>query len=136
MAQNTPKILMKKIISLCLAILTCSAVAALTPAGLRCDYAADPLGVDSPAPRLFWKLPEGGREARQSAYQILAASSEKNLAQDNGDLWDSGKIVSDETIQIPYSGKNLVSAQQVFWKIRTWDAADAWGTEDGVRAGG
>jgi hypothetical protein len=58
---------------------------------------------------------------RQIAYQILAASSEKNLAHDNGDLWDSGKISSDETIQIPYAGAALKSSQQVFWKVRVWD---------------
>jgi alpha-L-rhamnosidase len=114
---------MKKILSLCLVALACSAMAGLAPTDLRCDYATDPLGVDSPAPRLFWKLTDVERGARQSAYEILAASSEKNLAHDQGDLWADGKIPSDETIQIPYAGKAPGSFQPVFWKVRVWDAA-------------
>jgi alpha-L-rhamnosidase len=98
------------------------AMAGLTPVDLRCDYAVNPLGVDSPSPRLFWELESGTRGQSQSAYQILVASSGKNLAKDDGDLWDSGKVSSDETIQIPYGGKELKSSQQVFWKVRTWDA--------------
>jgi hypothetical protein len=95
--------------------------ATTTVADLRCDYAVNPLGVDSANPRLFWKLASGARGQRQTAYQILAASSEKNLARGTGDLWDSGKVDSAETIQIPYSGAVLKSSQQVFWKVRAWD---------------
>ena len=95
--------------------------ATTTVADLRCDYAVNPLGVDSPNPRLFWKLESNERGERQTAYQILAASSEKNLARGTGDLWDSGKVSSDETIQIPYAGAALKSLQQVFWKVRAWD---------------
>ncbi|HEV2696165.1 MAG TPA: family 78 glycoside hydrolase catalytic domain, partial [Verrucomicrobiae bacterium] len=65
----------------------------------------------------------------QTAYEILAASSQKKLAQDEGDLWAGEKTMSDETIQIPYAGKTLSSAGQVFWKVRVWDAAgkvSAW----------
>ncbi|MBW8864188.1 MAG: family 78 glycoside hydrolase catalytic domain, partial [Verrucomicrobia bacterium] len=120
---------MKKIIALCLATLACTACAALTPTDLRCDYAINPLGVDSTGPRLFWKLAGGSQGAKQLAYEILAAASEKNLAHDTGDLWTSGKITSDETIQIPYAGKKLNSSQQVFWKVRVWDGdgkVSAW----------
>ncbi|HEY5346307.1 MAG TPA: family 78 glycoside hydrolase catalytic domain, partial [Verrucomicrobiae bacterium] len=61
------------------------------------------------------------KEQMQTAYQILAASSEENLAADNGNLWDSGKVNSDETIQIPFPGGKLKSAEQVFWKVCVWD---------------
>ncbi len=104
-------------------------LATVTVGDLRCDYAVNPLGVDSPRPRLFWKLESWERSQRQTAYQVLAASSAKNLAADNGDLWDSGKVVSGETIQIPYGGRELKSSQQVFWKVRAWDAGgkvSAW----------
>jgi alpha-L-rhamnosidase len=97
------------------------AFAATSAADLRCDYAVNPLGVDSANPRLFWKLESHVRGQRQTAYQILVASSGKNLAHDNGDLWDSGKVSSDETIQISYAGAALKSSQQVFWKVRVWD---------------
>jgi len=95
---------------------------ALTPIDLRCDYAVNPLGVDSPNPRLFWNFAGDERGQKQTAYEILAASTENNLSRDDGDLWDSGKVNSDESIQIPYAGKPLNSSEQVFWKIRVWDA--------------
>ena len=114
------------VLFLCMAA---AAFAKTTVADLRCDYAVNPLGVDPANPRLFWKMESSVRGQRQTAYQILAASSEKYLAQDNSDLWDSGKVDSDETIQIQYAGKELESSRQVFWKVRVWDkdgTVSAW----------
>ena len=88
---------------------------------LRCEYVSNPLGVDVATPRLFWKLESTARNQRQTAYRILAASTAETLANDRGDLWDTGKVASDETIQIPYRGKRPESSQQVFWKVRVWD---------------
>jgi alpha-L-rhamnosidase len=93
----------------------------LTVTDLRCEYVSNPLGVDVAAPRLFWKLESSTRDQRQTAYQILVASAAETLAKDVGDLWDSGEVTSDETIQIPYQGKPLKSSQQVFWKVHVWD---------------
>jgi alpha-L-rhamnosidase len=95
--------------------------AGLTPVDLRCDYSANLLGVDSTVPRLFWKLESKATGARQTAYQIVAATSARNLSAASSDLWDSGKIDSDESLQIPYAGKKPESFQQVFWKVRVWD---------------
>ncbi|MGH7953705.1 MAG: family 78 glycoside hydrolase catalytic domain [Limisphaerales bacterium] len=113
---------MKKYIALFMLALAVKTSAALTPTDLCCDYAVNPLGVDSQTPRLFWKLKSDARGQRQIAYEILVCSSAKWLAQNDGDLWNSGKIESSETIQIPYTGKKLNSSQQVFWKVRVWDA--------------
>lgn len=103
---------------------------ALSAAGLRveqlrCEYLDGPLGIDTPQPRLSWILtaPAEPRGARQSAYQILVASSAAALHQDQADLWDSGKVASDATNQLRYAGKPLASRQQAFWKVRVWDPA-------------
>jgi alpha-L-rhamnosidase len=56
-------------------------------------------GVDSSPPRLFWKLESDERGQLQTAYEILAASSAEILAQDKGDLWDSGRVKSGETFK-------------------------------------
>jgi hypothetical protein len=101
----------------------------LTPTDLRCEYAVNPMGVDALHPRLFWKLESQGRDERQTAYQILAASSTQLLTQDKGDLWDSRRVSSDESIHIAYAGKPLKSSQQILWKVRAWDVrgqASAW----------
>jgi hypothetical protein len=95
-----------------------SASAALTPVDLRCDYAVNPLGVDSPHPRLSWKLAGGARGQRQTAYEIFTAASAKALAQNEGR--SSGRVDSDETIQIPFTGENLKTSEQIFWKVRVW----------------
>ena len=103
--------------------------AALSAADLRCDYAVNPLGVDSPNPRLFWTVADKERGQKQTAWQILAASSPALLNQDKGDLWNSGRIDSDDTIQIPYAGQPLKSSQEVFWKVKVWDVngkASTW----------
>lgn len=102
--------------------LALSASGTLLPTKLRCEYAVNPLGVDAAHPRLFWVLESRERGQRQTAYEIIAATSEKILAGDRGDLWDSGIVKSDETIQIPYVGRGLKSSEQVFWKVRVWDA--------------
>ena len=95
--------------------------AAVTAGNLRCEYLADPLGIDAGSPRLSWILASSHRGETQTAYQILVASSEKLLKTDAGDLWDSGKVVSDATAQVAYAGWPLVSRQRCFWKVRAWD---------------
>jgi alpha-L-rhamnosidase len=112
-----------------LALIPALAPAALSVANLRCDYAVNPPGVDSTNPRLFWTVESKERGQKQTACQILVASSPARLKQGQGDLWDSGKMASAETIQIPYAGRPLQSWQQVFWKVRAWDAngkVSAW----------
>jgi hypothetical protein len=88
---------------------------------LRCEYARNPVGIDSPAPRLFWQLTSETRGQRQTAYQVLVASSAGLLARHQGDLWDSGKVPSDTSTHVLYAGKPLRSSQTVLWKVRVWD---------------
>jgi alpha-L-rhamnosidase len=107
------------------------AVSDLRPVGLRCEYLVNPLGIDTPRPRLEWVLesPPNERGRKQTAYQILVAASEAALRAGRGDLWDSGRIDSHRSIQIPYAGNPLQSRQQCWWKVRVWDehgAPSAW----------
>jgi alpha-L-rhamnosidase len=101
--------------------------ASMLPAELQCEYRVEPLGVDSPGPRLGWVLRPVDPAARgltQTAYRILVASSPELLGKDRGDLWDSGKVASDRTNAVAYAGKPLRSNQAVVWKVRVWDGAD------------
>lgn len=93
----------------------------LRPADLRCEYRREPLGVDVPQPRLFWKLESPNRGQLQTAWQIQVASSSRALEKGQADCWDSGKVISAETTHIVYAGKPLKSSQVLFWKIRVWD---------------
>jgi len=93
----------------------------IKPVALRTEYLANPLGLDTAAPRLQWQLVSNERGAKQTAYRILVASSAPKLAKHEGDLWDSGKMASDASTQIAYAGKPLASGQACFWKVQVWD---------------
>ena len=95
--------------------------AAVVTENLRCEYLRDPLGIDATSPRLSWIITSSRRGEMQTAYQVLVASTKKLLDGNKGDLWDSGKVASDESCQITYSGKPLISREDCFWKVRTWD---------------
>lgn len=95
--------------------------AKLQPDELRCEYRLNPLGIDSPQPRLSWVLRSRERAQKQTAYQVLVAGSVGQIWANRGDLWDSGKVAADETAQIVYAGKPLTSGQGCFWKVRVWD---------------
>ena len=64
---------------------------------LRCEYLVDPLGIGETWPRLSWVLESSQRGERQIAYQVLVATTREQLAKDVGDLWDSGKVDSNQT---------------------------------------
>ena len=89
---------------------------------LRCEYRTSPLGMDIRSPRLSWVMQSDRRGEIQTAYQVLVASSPNLLRQDKGVSWDSGKMDSDRSTQIEYSGKPLASHQPAYWKVRVWDA--------------
>ncbi len=110
----------------CAAILagTVTVSAALSVSDTSCEYYENPLGVDVAQPRLSWKLTSKERGARQTAFQILVASSPQLLAKGRGDLWDSGKLVSEESVHLRYAGATLKSSQHIYWKVRSWDEHD------------
>jgi alpha-L-rhamnosidase len=112
-------------ILLCLPGTLCRAAdgdrSATAVAETTCEYALNPVGIDVRQPRFTWVLESGRRGTMQRAYQVLVASSPEKLAADAGDLWDSRKVSSDESVNVAYGGKQLASRQQCCWKVRVWD---------------
>jgi hypothetical protein len=100
---------------------TCQCWAGVSVERLRCEYLQAPLGIDAVKPRLSWILQSAERGQKQKAYQVLVAATSDVLAADQGDLWDSGKVESDETVQVEYGGKPLASWMRCHWKVRAWD---------------
>ncbi len=88
---------------------------------LRCEALENPLGMDVAQPRLSWIVASPTMGQRQSAYQILVASSPERLEKGNADLWDSDKIASAETRDIPYAGAKLARSKAAFWRVIAWD---------------
>ena len=102
----------------------------VSPVALRCEYLVNPEGMEVLSPRLSWEIcgkPEGGnlkaeRGVRQTAYRVLVASSRELLKKNQGDLWDTGKVMSDQSNQLAYAGKPLSSRMPCFWKVMVWPA--------------
>jgi hypothetical protein len=98
--------------------------AAIEPSDLRCEYLVNPLGIDAARPRLSWKataVRTADRGLAQSAFQIQVADDADKLKAGIGNLWDSEKVESDQSIHVPYGGKPLESRQKCHWRVRTWD---------------
>ena len=103
----------------------------MTVVDLRCDTLTNPLGLDSPTPRLSWKLDDTRMGARQSAFQIQVATSEDDLMAGDNLTWDSGKVESDNSIHVRYGGEPCTAWTAYVWRVRIWDASDAvspWST--------
>ena len=96
---------------------------------LRCEYRVNPLGIDVVRPRFSWVLESQQRGRMQSAYRIMVAGSEEKLSSKQPDLWDTGKVNSDQSAQVVYAGEPLRSRMRCYWTVRVWDNEDrpsAW----------
>ena len=105
---------------------------------LTCEHLVDPVGIGAAQPRLSWKLASDSADEVQTAYQIRAASSGSGLADDQPDLWDSGKVVSDQSVLVRWGGKALSSRARVHWEVRVWDRdgnRTAWSAPASVELG-
>jgi alpha-L-rhamnosidase len=112
---------------LCLAA---ASAAWAAPVRLQCEHLDNPLGIDSPVPHLSWQNDSPARNWKQSAYEILVSGAPGGQP----DIWDSGKQLSADSIEIPYGGPKLQSGKRYYWTVRVWDshgkisvaAAPAW----------
>ncbi len=95
------------------------------PEGLMCELlrAPDAAVITDAKPEFGWIVNDRSRGARQSACRVLVASKRELLKQDRGDMWDSGKLETDRSINVEYDGKPLQPESSYWWKVRTWDAA-------------
>lgn len=75
----------------------------ITPTGLTCEYASNPINIDTPQPRFGWLLESDRRGRSQSVYQILVANSAANLLAGHGHKWDSGKVASNNSVIVAYA---------------------------------
>ncbi|MFD1275521.1 alpha-L-rhamnosidase N-terminal domain-containing protein [Streptomyces kaempferi] len=93
------------------------------------EYAETLLGTEVEHPRLTWELAAPGKGARQSAYQVRVALTEKQLRTGRRLVWDSGRVESDRTVGIVYAGPALRPRTRYHWQVRVWDGAgrpSAW----------
>lgn len=100
------------------------ATSELTVGSLRCEMLVDPLGIDTPRPRLSWKLSSERRGEEQTAYRVLVAATAEALSSEEDLLWDSGKVHGSKSLQVAYAGPALASRQACVWSVRVWGAKE------------
>lgn len=88
---------------------------------LRIDYMKNPMLVDSDEPLFGWNINSDARAVVQTAYEIFVSKSRKNAEAGEGDIWDSGKVESPNSIHVKYNGPTLESRTRYYWAVRVWD---------------
>jgi len=94
---------------------------------LRCENLTNPKIIQHDHPRFSWHVESSVRGDKQSAVQILVASSPA-LLPDDPDVWNSGKVSSNENF-LDYGGSELGSATSYYWMVKGWNKAgnpSAW----------
>lgn len=97
---------------------------------LKTEYRTNPLGIDIAAPRFSWQMYTDRKGAKQTAYQILAATNTEQLENNTADLWDSGKVEYGQSHLVAYQGQALSSRQRVYWKVLVWDESNTVSESD------
>jgi alpha-L-rhamnosidase len=108
-----------------------AAQSSVTVSQLTTENVRDPVGLGVAQPRLGWQLSAPARGVRQTAYEIIVASSPSVLAGSRGDVWDSGKVTSSQSSNVTYAGPALTSRTRYYWEVRVWDGQglpSAWST--------
>jgi alpha-L-rhamnosidase len=103
-----------------------AAAQGISPTNLACEAKSNPLGLTETSPRLSWQdvaVVPGARGQCQTAYQIQVASSPQILAANQGNLWDTGAVTTNETSQIAYAGPTLTNDEVCYWHVRAWDGS-------------
>ena len=80
-----------------------------------------PLGVDARRPRLGWTLASTASAQRQGSYQVIVASTKALAEAGTGDLWDSGRVHDEQSVDVTYGGAALASMTAYHWRVRVWD---------------
>ncbi len=88
---------------------------------LICEYRTNPVGIDVQQPRLSWKIVSDKDNLMQTAYEIRLAESPSGLSKKSRQIWSTGKVDSDQSVNVVYDGPELESMQRVYWQVRVWD---------------
>lgn len=116
---------MKKIVTMAIMLCGCAFGAGVkAPEALTAEYLKDPVGLDCRAPRLSWKCVATEASAKnltQSAYHVEVL---KTGGKGNSLVWDSGKVLSSQSLNVAYSGKPLEQSGRYTWRVRVWTPGD------------
>jgi alpha-L-rhamnosidase len=94
----------------------------LTVSATTTERLSTPLGIDAAQPRFGWQLSASGKTGLiQGGYRIVVASTKAKAAAGTGDVWDSGRVASGQSVDAVYAGPALTSSTRYYWRVQTWD---------------
>ena len=83
------------------------------------EFFENPVGMSLENLKFSWRLPEDSDAKKQTAYRLVVADSEWELA--TSPLWDSGKTASGESVWVSAQIPAPKSRQRLYWKVKVWD---------------
>jgi len=92
----------------------------LIPKELQCEYLNNPIGIDSPHPRLTWKIIDPRQGSKQSAFQIFIATDSNVLNNQKSEVFHT-PIIDDAAQLFNYRGDALKSFTRYYWQVKVWD---------------
>ena len=98
-------------------------VPAVSIQNLTTCHLINPIGIDETIPTFSWQMSSQVPNMQQSAYRIMLAKDEATLASGET-IWDSARIESGSSINIPYGGAPLSPEQRYYWQVSVWDMND------------
>lgn len=91
----------------------------LTVKELTVEHKTDPVGLGNTTPRFSWKISGSGYDIMQTSYSIRVSTDDKFSP--SKIVWQSGKVLSEESVLQPYDGPALKSGQRYFWQVKIRD---------------
>lgn len=85
---------------------------------LRCEYKKNPLGIDILIPRVSWQIDSTDRGVLQVAYRLQVSEEDSTFA---NIAWDTGKVISEQSIHVEYTGEKLKSRTRYYYRVFIWD---------------
>lgn len=135
--------MLKNIRCIVLSLMFCSifftAISNSRPTGLTVEFLRNPSqgAVNTPSPNFSW-IVNGPVEDAQKSYQLVVSSSRAKLATGEGDVWNSRKVLSDQSVNVRFAGEPLKPNTFYFWRVRIWNGhsqTGIWSEIQGFRTG-
>jgi len=86
----------------------------------KTEMLVNPLGIGTQNPHLSWQISGTERGIFQTYFHIIVASTPELLKENTGDIWDSGKVKSDKSVNVVFEGRPLKSEETCYWKVKIW----------------
>ena len=98
----------------CILLSIMEATSQVTLQHLQTENLTNPVGIDASTLRFSWQIVSNQRNVQQTAWEIKVMEGKSTV-------WNSGKTMTDQSVQVPYAGKPLQPATRYSWQVRAWD---------------